>query len=331
MLAARFLGHGRIELVDRPVPEPGPGELLLRNHACASCGTDRGAYVEGSTVTPGHEIAGTVVAAGGDEAPAGTAGVVYLVDFCGECYACRRGSTNMCLDRRRMYGFTADGGFAEYVAVRARCFLPVGGAVPLDTAPALLDLFGTPLHALRRAGVDGASTAAVIGCGPVGLGAVAVARALGIAAVYAVDIAPYRLALAEQLGAIVVDAAAADPVTRILEHAPDGCEIVVEAAGLTETQRQAIEVAAPGGCVVVVAHNHDALPVLTLADLIQRERSLVGSEYFPIGTFPDTLALVASRRVDPAPLLTHRFPLERIEEAFEAFWSRETGKVLVEP
>jgi threonine 3-dehydrogenase len=332
MLAARFVGGAAVTLEERPVPTPGAGEVLVRVDACALCGTDVHAYRRGSDVVPGHETAGTVVALGDgiDEPAIGVAGVVYLVDFCGSCYSCRHGWTNLCTDRRRMYGFTAPGGFAEYLVVRAACFLPVGDGVGADAATALLDLFGTTAHAFRRAGGT-ASAVGVLGCGPIGLGAIAVARAVGARRVHAVDVAPYRLKLAERIGAMPLDARDGDVVDRILDAEPDGCDVVIEAAGQRETQRQAIDIAAPGGRAVFVAHGAEPLELWAHADLIARERSLVGAEYFPIGEFERVRRLMARGLLDPTPLQTHRFPLERIDEACRTFWRGESGKVLVGP
>lgn len=331
MRAARFIGGGRIELEERPVPEAGPEELLIEVHACAVCGTDRGPYRDGSEVTPGHEIAGTIVAAGvaAGGFATGTRGVVYLVDFCGTCFACRSGCVNMCTSKRRMYGFTADGGYADYVKVDARCFLPVADDVTLDAATTLLDLFGTTAHALDRARLEAGETVGVVGCGPVGLGAVAVARALGAARVVAVDVSGYRLSLAERLGAEVVDASRTDTVTAVRSLCEEGCHVVIEAAGLSATQSTAVRIAAPAGRIVFVAHNRRALELDTLRELIQLERTLMGSEYFPIGRFHETEALVRSGRVDPDALVTHRFSLDDVEQAFETFLSGNSGKVLV--
>jgi threonine 3-dehydrogenase len=332
MRAARFLGGGRINVEHRREPEPGSGEVLLEVAACALCGTDRGAYHRGSEVTPGHEVAGVVVAAGdGVRTAPGTRGVVYLVDFCGTCYCCRSGWTNMCLAKRSMYGFTADGGYADLVCVREQCFLPVSDDVPLELAPTLLDLYGTSGHALRRAGHRPSDRVAVVGCGPIGLGAIAVAAARGAAALVAIDLAPYRLELAARLGAQVVDARAGDPVAAARAIAPEGFGTVIEAAGLLETQAQAIALCAPAGRVVFVAHNHDPLAVRTLEDLIQQEKTLLGSEYFPIGEFDSTRELLESGALDPAPLVTHSFSLDDIEEAFETFMGGNSGKVIVRP
>jgi threonine 3-dehydrogenase len=331
--AARFLGEGRIELDERPAPVPAADEVLVRVHACAICGSDRTAYREGATVTPGHEIAGTVAAVGGDVAglAEGDRGVVYLVDFCGRCRACRAGSPNMCLSRLRMYGFTADGGYADYVRVRAHCFRRVADDVPLDAATALLDLFGTARHALARGGFAAGADVCVLGCGPIGLGVIAAARALGAGRVHAVDVAAPRLELAARAGAVAIDGARGDAVAAVRARAPDGVPLVVEAAGVPSTQRAAIELCGPGGRVVFVAHCGEPLAVRTSVDLIARERALVGSEYFPLAELAATEELVRAGRLDPAPLITHRVALAGIEDGFRRFFAGETGKVLVQP
>jgi threonine 3-dehydrogenase len=215
--------------------------------------------------------------------------------------------------------------------VRADCFIPVDPRVPPGQATALLDLLGTAGHALRRAGPPSPRRVLVLGCGPIGLGALAMAGALGIPERYGVDLAGHRLALAERLGAVPVDAAGTDPVASLKAAAPDGFEVVVEAAGRTETQRQALELAGPGGRVLIVAHNPRPLELRTSADLIQREVALVGSEYFPIAELAANQELMLEKKVDPGPLLTHRFPLADLQEACDAFWSGHTGKVLVQP
>src|SRR5687767_403985 len=111
MQAPRFVGDGRIMFEERDVPTPGRGQLLLRVKANALCGSERGQFLKGADVTPGHEAAGVVVAAGPETHTAiGTPGVVFLMDFCGECRNCRQGATNQCLSKRGDMGFNKDGG-----------------------------------------------------------------------------------------------------------------------------------------------------------------------------------------------------------------------------
>ena len=125
-LAPVFPGAGRIDFADRSYPDPGPGQLLLGVQANALCGTDRDQYFGGSSVVPGHEAAGTVVAAGeGTSVPVGSRGAVFLMDFCGECRSCRLGATNQCLAKRADMGFTHDGGYGPYELVHETNFFPV--------------------------------------------------------------------------------------------------------------------------------------------------------------------------------------------------------------
>jgi threonine 3-dehydrogenase len=332
MRAARFGGDGEIELVEVEVPDPGPKEILLRVDSCALCGSDRDGYLNGSRVTPGHEGSGVIETVGeGAEIESGARGVVYLVGFCGACYCCKAGFTNMCLDKQQMYGFSHDGGFADFIKVRADCFLQVADEVALDEATALLDLYGTTNHALRRAGGASSKTVLVLGCGPIGVGAITTARAAGSALVVALDVSPYRLSLAGDLGAVAIDATGERMMQQALRDVPDGFDIVIEAAGSSETQRRAVSMAAPDGTVVFVAHNREPLEIHVSNELIQREKRLLGSEYFPKYEFEDNHAQLLGRVLDPTPVLTHRFGLEDISEAFRTFMSGRSGKVLVRP
>jgi threonine 3-dehydrogenase len=329
----RWPGDGRTEIVKMLTPAPGPGEILLRVEACALCGSDRRGFREGSSVVPGHEIAAVVEALGpGLTEPApGTRGVVFVVRSCGQCRSCQAGSPNRCLDRLAMYGFTADGGFAEHVVVAASSFLPVPPQVAPEAATSLLDLFGTTAHALRRWKGDPPSTLMIVGCGPIGLGALAVAGAMGISDRSAVDVVPSRLALARGLGATTYDVSGEEGVAHLLDRRQGASELVVEAAGTRAARHLAIQLAAPGGTVVMVAHGDEQLDLAVSEELIAREISLIGSEYFRPDEFEENLAMVIDGRLDPTPLITHRFALDEAGEACRVFFEGEGGKVVVCP
>src|SRR5215207_8699600 len=210
MLVPRFLGGGEIGFVRKPVREPGRGQLLIRTKANALCGSERGQFFDGSGVTPGHEAAGVVVDAGPETGTAvGTRGVIYLMEFCGECRNCVLGFTNQCTNKRGDVGFNRDGGYGPYVLVNEKVFFPTGDDIPLAEATMLLDVMGTTGHAIRR-GLrlrEDVLSLGIAGAGPVGLGALAMAKILlGPEVIVMIsDLSPYRLDLARRLGGKVVD------------------------------------------------------------------------------------------------------------------------------
>src|SRR4051812_39916921 len=121
MQVPRFVGACKIVFGETPVPSPGPGQLLIKVGANALCGEERQQYESGTDITPGHETAGVVVASGeGTWTPVGAHGVIYLMDFCGECRNCRAGATNQCQAKRAEMGFNRDGGYAAYELVSER-------------------------------------------------------------------------------------------------------------------------------------------------------------------------------------------------------------------
>jgi threonine 3-dehydrogenase len=332
MARALFPGGGAIVLEEAPVPQPEPGELLLRVDACALCGSDRSLLETGSNATPGHETAGIVVARGaGTHVAEGTLGAVFLVVFCGRCERCRAGSRGACLEKEAMLGFTRDGGFAQFEIVPERCFLPLDRRLGPDDAVMLLDMTGTPMHALRRAGLVASppDRAAVVGAGPVGLACVMALRALGVARVLALDVVPYRLDFAARLGAEPI--LANDGARERIAASGGGLPAVVEASGNPQGQRLALDVVGPGGLLIVIGHSPAPLEVSSSRDLIAQEKTILGSEYFDPGEFEPNQELVVSGRHSPSRLITHRFPLAAIEDAYRLFWSGGTGKVLIYP
>lgn len=335
MTVPRFLGEGRIEWAEKPVPEPGPGELLLRVGANALCGTDRLQYRFGARVTPGHEAAGEVVAVGpATTTVVGARGAVYLMEYCGTCRSCVRGHTNQCFNKGRDFGFTVDGGYAPYEVVSERCFFPIGDDLPLDEATMLLDVMGTSAHAIGRAGQvrDDVESVLIAGAGPIGLGLVAMAPLLlgeGVR-VFVTDVAPYRLKLCEALGAVPI-LLGTDEVAGVLrDHGLDAVDAAFDAAGKADARRTGLDVLGRRGVLVCVGHGQ-GFEIKVSPDLIAPERGILGSEYFRYDELAPNLDLLRANRDRLRRIITHRFPLEDIGQAFETFVAGETGKVVIEP
>ncbi len=322
MQAARFVGNKVIEMGEAPRPEPAEGEVLMRVAFCGLCGSDKRPYREGFPLIPGHEVSGTVVDANGTGIAEGTRAAAYLNVFCGACVYCRDGRTNNCRNRRGLLGWTEpwNGGYAEYMAVPAIDVLELDPAVSLEAGVLLLDTIGTAWHALRLADAPTASRGLVIGCGPLGLGAVAGMVALDVREVFASDIVEYRR-----------DAAAALGATAILPEevaSLEGLEVIVEAAGTPATMMQAIRAVAPQGRVVMLGEIWQPWSFEPDLDTMLKDYSLIRSWYFPISEFAENQRYVVDGRAQVDKLISHVYPLAELPRAFEHFFGGETTKVL---
>jgi 2-desacetyl-2-hydroxyethyl bacteriochlorophyllide A dehydrogenase len=322
--AARFIGNRQIEIIEAPVAQPAPGEVLLRVAYCGLCGSDRRPYREGFPLIPGHEATGVVVDSNGCDVPVGMRAAAYLSVYCGHCRYCRQGLTNNCLNRKGLLGWSAPwhGGYAEYMAVPAQDILPLDPAVGLDAGVLLLDTISTAWHSLRIARASQAQRALVIGCGPLGLGVVAGLRAFGVPEVYASDLFPARLEAAEDLGAKPI---ASVDMPSLKESDLD---LIVEVVGNPQTIMQAIRLVAPQGKVVMLGEAWDKWQFEPDGDTMLKDYSLLRSWYFPLPEFAENQALLLQGKVDPAKLISHVFPLEKLGEAFEVFLGGGTRKVL---
>ncbi len=334
MLAPRFLGAGKIGVIEKPVLKPGPGQLLLQVRANALCGSERGQFYDGTSVTPGHEAAGVVVAAGpGTRTPAGTPGVVFLMDFCGECRNCRLGMTNQCLAKRADMGFNQDGGYGPYELVHENIFFPVDADLPLTDATLLLDIMGTNGHAIHRARLvhPDPQTMVVTGAGPIGLGMAAMAKLIFGAdfPVAIADVVPWRLRLAETLGAQPIDLNQQGLAEGLQRQGLATVDLAMDTSGKQAARQACLAVLAKRGVLVCIGHG-EGLSLTVSPDLIANERAVLGSEYFCFDELPANLALLRTQRPYLKQIITHRYGVGEIELAFRTFFGGETGKVVIE-
>ena len=333
MLVPRFLGAGEIDFVKRRVPEPGARQLLIRVRANALCGSERGQFFGGSEVTPGHEAAGVVVEAGPETRTAiGTAGVIYLMDFCGECRSCELGLTNQCLRKRGDIGFNRDGGYAPYLLANENIFFPTGEDVPPEEATMLLDVMGTTGHAIERGLYlrEDIRSLGIAGAGPVGLGALAMAKILlgQEMPVVISDLIPYRLDLARRLGGKVIDLNEQTVAEGIKGQGLDEIDVAIDTSGKRAARESYLGMLGRRGVLVCAGHGQD-LVLDVSRDLIAPERAVLGSEYFSYGELASNLEILREHHEYLARIITHRYPVREIREAFELFFGGETGKVII--
>ena len=334
------------ELEERPAPRPGPGEAVLRVEACSICGTDlriaagaHRAYAEPNGRVPGHELVGVVSAAGEGARLTEGARVFVAPNYgCGECAACRRGDVNLCV-RPRALGITDDGGFAEY-ALLPRELVAQGNALPVadghsPAEVALAEPLACVLRGARACAIAGGDVVLVFGAGPIGLLHAAVARTLGAAAVVVCEPSEERRRRALERGADAAVGTDTEELRATLAAfgATRGADVAIVAAPVAAAQRQALELAAPGGRVNLFA----GLP--RDASLVELDTNLVHyGELVVTGTTANTtrdcrdaLELVLGDRVDTASLVDARFDLAAAHDAFALAASGRALKVVIEP
>ncbi len=318
MRAVRIVAT-RKPLADRevPAPQPGPDDVLVRVRAAGICHSDvhyrNGVSPTGPLpITPGHEVAGTVEKAG-ERAGAFASGdrvALHYMLTCGRCEYCARGTEQFCV-AGRMIGKHVDGGYAELISVPARSVVRVPDAVPLEHAAVVMCSTATSFHALRKARLAAGERVAVVGAGGLGLSAVQLARASGAAAVIAVDVNPDRLAQAERLGAIPVDARRGDPVMAVRDLTGGaGVDVALELIGNPRTMQQAVQMLAVFGRAVLVGITQESFPVDSYRELIGREAEIIGGSDHLRSELPLLLDMAARGTLDLAGIVTRRVPLE---------------------
>jgi threonine 3-dehydrogenase len=344
-LRKTYAGPGA-ELVEIPIPEPGEDEVLVKVHAASICGTDLHIYdwnewaqgrVPRVPMTFGHEVAGTVEAVGAEvhhiQPGAFVAAETHIA--CGHCATCRTGRAHIC-QNLRILGVDTDGAFAEYVVIPAENAWIVGAGIHPDVA-SIMEPFGNAVHSAF--GTEGGedlltNPVAVIGCGPIGLFAVGIARALGAWKVFAIEPNDERRALASAMGAdLLIDPKAEDPVEVVLRETEGvGAEVVLEMSGNARAIDQGTRMLARGGRMSLLGLP-DGPVTLDLNDQIifkeARILGITGREMFR--TWQQTTTLLSTGRVDVTPVITHRFALEDFAEAFGTAGSGHAAKVIVLP
>lgn len=300
-----------IQAVDLATPRPEEGEVLVRVEAAGICHSDvhyRSGLrsLDSLPVVLGHETAGTVedVGSGTDPTLIGTRVALHYVLSCRRCRGCTLRGEQFC-EFYQMVGVTRQGGFAELITVPIRNAVPLPDSIATDHGAVMMCSSATALHALRRGAVEPGCTVAVFGAGGLGMSAVQLARALGAAQVFAVDVDPVRLSAAAALGAEPIVADQAPDV--LAKHQPD---ITLDLVGSLDVLRQAIDTTAPGGRVVVVGLTNGELPLDPYADLIGREVALVGSNDHLLTEIHELFAIAAAGGLTLEPVVTDRIPLD---------------------
>lgn len=319
---------------DFPEPVLGSDEVLVRTKACGICGTDLH-IVDGWGYVPplphilGHEPAGVVAAvgAGVTRVKPGDRVVPHLFFACENCFYCRSGRHQQCTNLRGILGVLVNGAFAEYFKAPEENLYLLPDNIPFDVGGLLADAVVTSVHARKRSGLQAGMSAAVVGCGGVGLTLVQVLRTAGIHVV-GVDRSEESLRLASELGAkLTVNSQDPERVRKILDFTKGhGVECVIDCVGKAATMRDSLDYVMKCGRVVVIGEEPEA-PATDTIEIAQREIEIIGSRNGTRLDMAEAIALVASGAVRPP--IARRFPLEQINEALDFVRRGALGRVII--
>jgi L-iditol 2-dehydrogenase len=348
----------QLSLVDKPVPRPGPAEVLVRIDAVAICATDLEVISHGppasiggglpfnKSFTPGHEYMGTIVEVGPavDEFSVGERIAVEIHAGCGRCPRCRQGMYTSCLNYGQNYGeqnkghrangFTTDGGFAQYAVNHVNTLVRVPPGLT-DEQATLIVTAGTAMYGLDvLGGLVAGESLVVTGAGPIGLLAVAVAKALGASPVILTDVVDDRLATGARLGAdrtINVSGTSAVEAVRAA-NGGRGVNYVFECSGAPNAVDDAIKMVNRGGRVCLGAFA--SRPVLVdVQHIVANNIYLFGIRGEGQSAVRRAAALIAQGKLDPAPVHTHTFNMHELPTALRYSREKIDGaiKVVVKP
>lgn len=335
MVVPIFGGEGRLAFEPRPIPRlTAPDDVLVRIEACGICGTDLNilAVPPAHKATPGiiigHEGVG-IVAMVGDAASGlqpGDRVVIANRLTCGHCATCRRGLDNQCTNYQTI-GTTVDGAFAPYLAAPARALWRISPTVPRDDA-ALFEPLACAVGAVKRAPFQPGDHVAIIGAGPMGLLFALLYQTMGAGKIIVIDIAPYRLDFARDLGVdATLHAAETDASAEVKRLTGLGADIVVDAVG--NQMAQAIGLARRGGQVILFGlRPHDNPPVNQYT--ITRYDLTIHGTFVGLHPFAQTIQLLESGRIQPSAIVTHRLPLSELQRGVELMRTQQAMKVLIE-
>jgi threonine dehydrogenase-like Zn-dependent dehydrogenase len=333
MKAAVWNDHGSLDVVDRPLPEPRPGWIRIRVSAVGICGTDlhfyRGSFPSPAGLLPGHEVGGVIDALGdGVKLPVGAAVAIEPQSFCGECYQCRTGNHNRC-PKRILFGVTGRGGCAEWATVPdyAAYLLPDG--VP-PTAGPLVEPLAVVVRGLRRGRIESGQRVVILGAGTIGLLSLMGSRVAGAGEVLITARHPHQQHTAAALGADAVF----DNVSALsdrLNGAPVDC-VIETVGGRASTLTDAVNLVRPGG-VVLMLGVFDGPSQIPALDFSTKEVTMVGSNcYGRSGSHSDfgiALQLLRKNLKELDSLVTHRFALEQVNQAFATAADKNSGSIKV--
>jgi D-arabinose 1-dehydrogenase-like Zn-dependent alcohol dehydrogenase len=328
MRAVRLVQVGKpLEEADIPIPEIAPHDVLIRVAGAGICHSDAHyragiSQIDSLPVTLGHEVAGRVEKAGAQVVNLATGDRVcvhYLVT-CGRCDFCKRGQEQFCR-QVQMIGKHRDGGYAEFIKVPGTNALLLPEEIPFEVGAIMMCSSATAFHALKKARFKAGESIAIFGFGGLGFSALQLVRAFDCGDICVVEINPSKLASAARMGAIAIDAQAADPVEQIKEATGGrGVDVALELIGSAKTMRQAVLCLAPLGRAVLVGLTAESMSIHPYTELINKEVEIIGVSDHLASELPALIEFARSEklRFPPATLRVVDLDATQINAALDA-------------
>jgi len=343
MQAAFLPGNSTTELREVPVPAPGHAEVLLRMKASTICGSDirciyhehLGKGPEGyQGVVAGHEPCGQIVATGPGcrRFGVGDRVIVYHISGCGVCNDCRRGYMISCTSERyrRAYGWQRDGGMADYLLAEEKDLIQLPDELSFADGAQVACGFGTVYEGLQKIGVSGNDAVLITGLGPVGLATAALCRKLGASRIIGIDVIEERMRLARELG--LCDEVLASGPANVAEvkslTGGQGVERAVDCSANDAARGTAIRATRKWGRIVFLGEG-GRVEFNPSPDIIHDQKTIFGSWVTSTWLMEELVERLVRWNLHPADLVTHRFALDRVGEAYAMMSSGRCGKVAV--
>ena len=342
MLGAKLPGNSTVIFDKFDIPKPGYGQVLLKTKCSTICGSDiRAIYREHlgkgpegyQNVIAGHEPCGQIV----EEGPGlkrfkkGDRVIVYHISGCGVCHECRQGFMISCTsDKRAAYGWQRDGGMAEYILCDEKDLVMLPDELTYADGAQVACGFGTVYEAIEKVGVSGNDAVLVVGLGPVGLAALMLAKAMGATMLIGIEMEPARIELAKKLGLLDYGFTPSDDAVEQIKALTGGhgVERAFDCSASNPGRATAIRATRKWGKIAFVGEG-GSVSFNPSPDMLHDQKTIYGSWVTSIWKMEDLVEHLVRWNLHPEDLITHRFPLEKADEAYALMASGTSGKVAV--
>ena len=343
MTGAILPGNSTVEFGQFDIPRPGHGQVLVKTMASTICGSDirciyrehtgKGAegYIPGTIA--GHEPCGVIAEEGEGlkRFKKGDRVIIYHISGCGVCYDCRKGYAISCTsEHRQAYGWQRNGGMAPYILAEEKDLIPLPDELTYVDGAQVACGFGTTYEALEKIGVSGDDAVLVVGLGPVGLATAMLAKAMGANKIIGAEYTGERIKIAENTGlfdnVVKSDDAALEKIKALTGGA--GVEKAVDCSANDKGRQLAIRATRAYGKIAFVGEGNSCT-FMPSPDIIHGQKTIYGSWVTSIWKMEDLVERLVRWNLHPDVLITHRFPLDKADDAYALMASGKCGKVAV--